>query len=169
MAVLTSQVSEGCLYAQLVDRFDSDSWERECQPPFNKDRCSNYAQLFRAVSRALFRAHVQSTLKNDIINEVERFVNFDPDMVEVLVDQRKAGKQLALITNSDWVYTSTLMQMAYEPFLPVGMKWWQLFDLVIVSACKPDFFTETRRPLYSVAGVDVALLTAHSSEGWCCG
>ena len=81
MAVLTSQVSEGCLYAQLVDRFDSDSWERECQPPFNKDRCSNYAQLFRAVSRALFRAHVQSTLKNDIINEVERFVNFDPDMV----------------------------------------------------------------------------------------
>ena len=79
--MLTGQVSEGCLYAQLVDRFDSDSWERECQPPFNKDRCSNYAQLFRAVSRALFRAHVQSTLKNDIINEVERFVNFDPDMV----------------------------------------------------------------------------------------
>ena len=79
--MLTNQVSEGCLYAQLVDRFDSDSWERECQPPFNKDRCSNYAQLFRAVSRALFRAHVQSTLKNDIINEVERFVNFDPDMV----------------------------------------------------------------------------------------
>jgi hypothetical protein len=74
-------VSEGCLYAQLVDRFDSDSWDSECQPPFNKDRCSNYAQLFRAVSRALFRAHVQSTLKSEVINEIERFVNFDPDMV----------------------------------------------------------------------------------------
>ena len=85
MAIFTGQVSEGCLYAQLVDRFDSDSWDSECQPPFNKDRCSNYAQLFRAVSRALFRAHVQSTLKSEVINEIERFVNFDPDMVEAML------------------------------------------------------------------------------------
>ena len=56
-----------------------------CEPPFNKDRCSNYAQLFRAVSRALFRAHVQSTLKSEVINEIERFVNFDPDMVEAML------------------------------------------------------------------------------------
>ena len=61
------------------------------------------------------------------------------------------------------------MEVAFEPFLPGGMRWWQLFDVVVVSACKPDFFTETRRPLYSVAGLDVALLTAHSSEGRCCG
>ena len=30
MALPTNQVSEGCLYAQLVDRFDSDSWDTEC-------------------------------------------------------------------------------------------------------------------------------------------
>ena len=41
--------------------------------------------------------------------------NPTPHQVEALLDQRKAGKQLALITNSDWVYTSTLMQAAYEP------------------------------------------------------
>ena len=87
-AILFDQVSEGCLYAQLVDRFDSDSWDSECQPPFNKDRCSNYAQLFRAVSRALFRAHVQSTLKSEVINEIERFVNFDPDMVAAMLQPR---------------------------------------------------------------------------------
>ena len=44
--------------------------------------------------------------------------------------------------------------MAYEPFLPDGMKWWQLFDLVIVSACKPDFFSEARRPSYEIATPD---------------
>jgi len=164
-------VSEGCLNAQLVDRFDSDSWDTECEPPFNKDRCSNYAQLFRAVSRALFRAHVQSTLKSEVINEIERFVNFDPDMVEALLDQRKAGKQLALITNSDWVYTSTLMQVAYEPFLPDGMKWWQLFDLVIVSACKPDFFSEARRPSYEIATPDGMLreVIRFKRGGWYAG
>ena len=53
-------VSEGCLYAQLVDRFDSGQLLAECEPPFDTSRCSNYAQLFRAVSRALFRAHVQA-------------------------------------------------------------------------------------------------------------
>ena len=41
-----------------------------------------------------------------------------PHQVEVLVDQRKAGKQLALITNSDWVYTSTLMQAHGAPACP---------------------------------------------------
>ena len=34
------------------------------------------------------------------------------------------------------------------------MKWWQLFDLVIVSACKPDFFSEARRPSYEIATPD---------------
>ena len=45
-------------------------------------------------------------------------------------------------------------QVAYEAFLPDGMKWWQLFDLVIVSACKPDFFSEARRPSYEIATPD---------------
>ena len=34
---------------------------------------------------------MQSTLKSEVIGEIERFVNFDPDMVEALLDQRKAG------------------------------------------------------------------------------
>ena len=95
--MLTSQVSEGCLYAQLVDRFDSDRWESECQPPFNKDRCSNYAQLFRAVSRALFRAHVQSTLKSEVMQHIERFVNFDPEASQALAN---AAGRLGLLRTS---------------------------------------------------------------------
>ena len=92
-------------------------------------------------------------------------------MVEALLDQRKAGKQLALITNSDWVYTRTLMKVSYEPFLPDGMKWWQLFDLVIVSACKPDFFSEARRPSYQVATQDGMLREVIRFErgGWYAG
>ena len=61
-----------------------------------------------------------------------------------------AGKKLALITNSDWVYTKTLMQFAYAPFLPPGMSWQQLFDVIVVSAYKPEFFTTERRPVYEI-------------------
>ena len=73
---------------------------------------------------------MQSTLKSEVIGEIERFVNFDEGMVQALLDQRRAGKQLALITNSDWVYTNTMMHATYEPFLPTGMRWADLFDLV---------------------------------------
>ena len=61
-----------------------------------------------------------------------------------------AGKKLALITNSDWVYSKTLMQLAYAPFLPPGMSWQQLFDVIVVSAYKPEFFTTERRPVYEI-------------------
>ena len=138
-------VSEGCLYAQLVDRLDSGQLERDSTPPFETDRCSSYEQLYRAVSKALFKAHVQGKMKAEVMQDPLRFVNVDPAYTRTLLDQRAANKKLALITNSDWVYTNTMMTATYEPFLPEGMRWSDLFDVVVVSACKPEFFSPTRR------------------------
>ena len=81
----TNSTYSTLLYSTLLTLLTLPTLRTRCEPPFNKDRCSNYAQLFRAVSRALFRAHVQSTLKSEVINEIERFVNFDPDMVEAML------------------------------------------------------------------------------------
>lgn len=66
-------------------------------------RCATYEQLYKAVSKALFKAHVQSTMKEEIMRDPLRFVNVDPAYTRTLLDQRAAGKKLALITNSDWV------------------------------------------------------------------
>ena len=41
-----------------------------------------------------------------------------PDIVPTLLDQRAAGKQLLLITNSDWAYTRRMMTYAVDPLLP---------------------------------------------------
>ena len=38
-----------------------------------------------------------------------------------------------LITNSDYEYTNRMMSYAYNPFLPPGMKWRDLFDMVRVN------------------------------------
>lgn len=43
------------------------------------------------------------------------------------------GKVLLLITNSDYVYTDTMMTYAYDPYLPEGRTWRDLFDMVIVQ------------------------------------
>lgn len=87
-------VSEGCLYAQLVDRLDSGELLAKCQEPFDATRCSTYEQLYSAVQRALFKAHVQGKMKAEVMQSPLRFVNSDPAYTRALLDQRAAGKKL---------------------------------------------------------------------------
>ena len=73
----------------------------------------------------------------------------DPEAPLALLDQKAAGKKLLLITNSEWSFTSRMMAHAYDRHLPGDMTWRQLFDVVIVAARKPAFFTE-RGPFFEV-------------------
>jgi hypothetical protein len=65
-------------------------------------------------------------------------------MAQTLLDQKEAGKMLLLITNSDYEYTARMMAFAYDRFLPAGMTWRDLFDMVRRQACRgwaaPRFF-----------------------------
>ena len=124
-------LSEGCLYAQLVDVLDSGK---------APERLS-YAELYRKVRKTLDEAHAVGTLKAQILSDPDRFVDLDPEVALTLLDQKEAGKTLLLITNSEWPYTQPIMQFAFDRYLPRGMKWRDLFDYTIVSAKKPDFFT----------------------------
>jgi 5'-nucleotidase len=132
-------LSEGCLYAQLVDLLDAGK---------APERLS-YAELYRKVRRALDEAHAVGTLKAQILGDPERFVDLDPEVPLTLLDQKNSGKKLLLITNSEWQYTQPIMQFAFDRYLPQGMKWRELFDYTIVSAKKPDFFTH-ETPFFEV-------------------
>merc|ERR1711988_371045 len=127
-----------------------------------------------AVSKSVFRAHVTSKLKSDVLRDPAKYVEVDSGLVRTLVDQRLAGKKLALITNSDWHYTNTIMSYIVRESSaaearergasdssvgPVGgrkwkdaptlLEWQSLFDVVVVSARKPDFFTG-KMPVYEI-------------------
>jgi hypothetical protein len=73
---------------------------------------------------------VEGKLKAEIIQDPARYVSRDPEMAQTLLDQRQAGKQLLLITNSDFHYTDRMMSFAYDCFLPPGQTWRDLFDMV---------------------------------------
>ena len=137
-------VSDGCLYGQLVDRVDRGE---------NFAGISNYAELYAKVRASVDLTHLEGHLKGDIMADPERFVDLDPDTVLALQDLKHAGKKLLLITNSDWVYTNAMMTHAFDRFLPGGTQWRDLFDVVIVDARKPAFFTQ-KNPLYQVATQD---------------
>jgi len=145
-------LSEATLFAQMVDLLDN-----------GRLGVMSYADLYRAVRAALDAAHLPGRLKDETLAEPERFLVPDREAPTALLDQRYAGKRLMLITNSDWDYTRRLMERAFDPSLPQGMTWRDLFDLVIVAADKPGFFAE-QRPLYRVIDEEQGLLRPQRGE-----
>ncbi|OVA16638.1 HAD-superfamily hydrolase [Macleaya cordata] len=135
-------VSEAVAFMQMVDRFDGGAIPSELGP-------LDYKGIYKAVGKALFRAHVEGQLKSEIMSKPECFVEPDPELPLALLDQKEAGKLLLLITNSDYHYTDKMMQHSFNRFLPNDMGWRDLFDMVIVSARKPEFF-QMSHPMYEV-------------------
>jgi 5'-nucleotidase len=146
-------LSEASLYAQLVDLMDAGRIEKRI----------GYRGLYQAVQASLDDAHREGGLKQQILDDPGLFIEPDPTGVLALLDQLEAGKRLMLITNSEWEYSSRIMEHAFDPHLPDGMKWRDLFEAIIVSADKPSFFTATKQ-LYKVVDEDAALLRPHIGE-----
>jgi HAD superfamily 5'-nucleotidase-like hydrolase len=136
-------LSEACMWGQLVDLLDAG----------RLDPSHGYEDLHRVVKARLDAAHMEGKLKREIVTDPERFVEVDPDLALALMDLRHAGKKLAVVTNSEWDYTRSMMSFILDRFLPRGQTWRDLFDLVIVSARKPDFFAG-RSPAFEVVGDD---------------
>jgi HAD superfamily 5'-nucleotidase-like hydrolase len=145
------ELSRASLFAQLVALHDAKPL----------DGIRTYGELYTAVNDALGEAHLAGVLKAEILADPDRFVDPDPEIVATLLDQRRAGKKLALITNSDWAYTSKMMAWVFDQYCPDDMAWRDLFDVVIVSANKPRFFS-AEDPIYRVVDEDESLLLPHS-------
>lgn len=136
-------LSEASFFMQLVDLLDQGVL------PGTK----GYADLYQAVRHSLNQTHLEGRLKAEIIADPMRFVDLDPDMPLALLDQKRAGKKVVLVTNSEWEYAAPMLHFAFDRFLPDGMTWRELFDISIVGARKPDFFL-VQSPAYEVVNDD---------------
>ncbi|GFZ13823.1 HAD-superfamily hydrolase, subfamily IG, 5'-nucleotidase [Actinidia rufa] len=78
-------VSEAVAYMQMVDRLDEGAIAPDLGP-------LDYKGLYKAiyaVGKALFRAHVEGQLKNEIMSKPELFVEPDPELPLALLDQKE--------------------------------------------------------------------------------
>lgn len=148
-------LSEVCLYAQLVDLLD------EGQLP----DAIGYEGLYRLVRELLDEAHMEGALKQEIAEDPDQFVILDEELPLALLDLKHAGKKLMVITNSEWPYTRAMLSYALDRFLPEGMTWRRLFDLVIVQARKPAFF-RGGQPAFQVATEDGMLRPVTGPLSW---
>jgi HAD superfamily 5'-nucleotidase-like hydrolase len=136
-------LSEACMYSQLVDLCDAGKLPG----------VHSYLDLYDLTRKNVDLSHMEGKLKAEISNHPEKFVALDPDAALALLDQKHAGKVLMLITNSEWEFTKAMMGYSYDRFLPKGMTWRDLFDIVIVGAQKPAFFS-ARPVMFEIASED---------------
>lgn len=143
-------LSEACLYLQLVDRLDEGRLGEQ----------HGYTDLYRRVRESIDATHSEGVLKQQIVQNPTRFVDVDEELPLALLDLKHAGKKLMLITNSEWSYTRAMLRHVLDRFLPNGMTFRELFDLVIVGARKPAFFEENA-PAFRVVDEETGLLSPH--------
>lgn len=121
---------EAVMYVALVDFFDGVTGNKP-----------DYARLWRDIRECIDAAHRDDSIKGVIAADLPRYVRRDPGLAETLHRLRSAGKRLFLLTNSEWPYTDKVMRYLLDGVLPAYVGWRQYFDIAIVSAMKPGFFT----------------------------
>lgn len=130
MAIDTSfSIAFAVLYAQLIDYKDQ-----------NPQELPSYRDIALDVLKSVDMVHADGSLKSIVSQNIQEYVIKDRDVVEGLLWYQRHGKKLFLLTNSDYQYTSLLLDYAITPFMPKGQSWRDLFEIVITLAHKPRFF-----------------------------
>ena len=127
-------LSEVATYAALVDAMEK------------KGYAIDYAKLFTDIRECIDEAHRDGTILDEVMSNLPHFVHRDPYLAPALHKLRSAGKKLFLLTNSRAAYTERMMTYLLGGAMSEYPHWKNFFDVVIVAATKPIFFTE-RRPL----------------------
>jgi HAD superfamily 5'-nucleotidase-like hydrolase len=123
---------EAVLYGVLVDYFDHH------EAPGKPD----YGALWAHIRECIDLAHRDGSIKAIVSVELRDYIERDEALAETLHKFRSSGKRLFLLTNSAWDYTSQVMSYLLDGALAAYPSWRNYFDVVVVSAGKPEFFTE---------------------------
>jgi 5'-nucleotidase len=149
---------EATLFLQLVDHFEL----------VQKTPWKDYTRVYDDVRACIDRAHADDTIKKEIVANLSRFVVKDPQLPAALAAFRAQGKKLFLLTNSEAYYTQVVMHYLLSGALEAYRSWRDYFDIVVVSASKPDFYRGERpfTPLtpeqMTQAGLDPSAYPVHT-------
>src|SRR5450432_473708 len=125
---------EAVLYAGLVDYFD------RVAPSAGAGK-HDYNVLWEHIRECIDLAHRDGSIKTIVSAELPSYIEKDDALAETLHKFRSSGKRLFLLTNSAWDYTTTVMSYLLDGALAAYPNWKSYFDVVVVSAAKPEFFT----------------------------
>lgn len=127
------------LLAHLIDFFDSHPNYTALEDKTGVrggDVLMSYKSIFYDCRSALDWVHLESDMKETIMEKTEKYVMRENRARVLLQQLREAGRQTFLLTNSDYRYTDRMMSFI------LGDDWRSFFNIIVVDAKKPKWFAE---------------------------
>ncbi|XP_055922442.1 5'-nucleotidase domain-containing protein 3 [Eupeodes corollae] len=127
---------------QLADLFSVPEMCLLCNVAeyFEKNHIDYHPEiLFDDVKSSVQRCH--PIMHQIVLEDAESFIEKNPLLPGFFERLIKAGKKLFLVTNSPFPFVNRGMTLL------AGSNWRDYFDVIIVQARKPKFFTDESRPI----------------------
>ncbi|XP_078439545.1 HAD-superfamily hydrolase, subfamily IG, 5'-nucleotidase [Wolffia australiana] len=121
--------SEACLIADVVQHF--------VDAKLDFDPC----YIHEDVNHAIRRVHMSGLLHRRILAAPEKYLVKNPKMFEFLETLKQGGKKLFMLTNSPFYFVDGGMRFMLEGCGRRTDSWRELFDVVILHANKPSFYS----------------------------
>ena len=100
----------------------------------------DFLEIYADLRKFIDLSHADGSIKNEVVRDISKFIFKNKNAPQTLIRNREAGKQLFLLTNSDWDYTNQVMSYMLDDEHPDYKSWRDYFDYIIVSAKKPGFW-----------------------------
>ncbi|KAI7885017.1 HAD-superfamily hydrolase [Lichtheimia hyalospora FSU 10163] len=131
-------VPQACLLSDILQYFKEH--DISFHPRYLSDDVGHAARILHTGSHMNGAFGVGGRLHMAVIDDISQYLEKSPKLVGFIERLRKHGKKTFLLTNSSLPFIDQGMK-----FLTSNPDWRDLFDVVIVSARKPEFY-RSRRP-----------------------
>lgn len=128
-------MAECCLIADTVQFF------KERDIPFSP------RNAVCDILSAIGSTHISGDFHRLVAENPEKYFEPRPALKGVLEKLKRSGKRLIFVSNSPFWYVDAGMKYM------LGDKWRDTWDTVVVSAGKPNFYTDDSRPFREVSSV----------------
>ncbi|KAH9193568.1 hypothetical protein AeNC1_004467 [Aphanomyces euteiches] len=119
-------VAQACLFADVIQFFVDNQIAYEPRA------------VHEDIDSSISEVHTSGAMHKAVVQDLPRFMEPTKKLRVLLERFRQDGKKLFVCTNCSFRYIDAGLRYM------VGNDWRELFDLVLVSAKKPDFYTRSR-------------------------
>ncbi|KAG2188259.1 hypothetical protein INT44_001012 [Umbelopsis vinacea] len=130
-------IPQACLLSDILQYFKENNID--FHPRYLADDVQRASDIVHQWSPLQSRG-IGGQLHNRVVRDMSTYLTKQPSMVRYLEDLRRNGKKTFLLSNSSFPFIDAGLQ-----YITSSPDWKDLFDWVIVSSRKPDFY-RTERP-----------------------
>jgi 5'-nucleotidase len=129
-------VPVACLYGHLIQYYEDQAVDHTSLENVRTASMElNFELMWQDVRAATELVHRGSEMREKTLADLDKYVRKDAKLERLLTTLRQREKKTFLLTNSHYDFSNAIMTYL------LGDKWKSFFDIAIVAASKPSFFS----------------------------